>query len=686
MLISRALAFAAASLAFLPAASGEEGMWTFDNFPAARMQTEMGWAPDRAWLDRAMAGTARLPGCSAASVSVSGLVLTNQHCIIACLTALSAPGRDYLTAGFAAAAPEAELRCPGLSVEMLTGIEDATGRIETAAAQAAPEAFARVRDAEVARIERACAGDGVRCQVVTLYNGARYALYRYRAFTDVRLVFAPEHAMAAFGGEADNFSFPRHCIDFAFLRVYEGGAPAATPHHLSLRFTPVQEAEVVLISGNPGYASRLRTLAELEFERDLGLPWTIAAERENLARLRAHAALGPDQARNAAAALQSAENALVILDGRLRALADGAGLAEAAARERDLQARVSRNQAAARDAGQAWAEIARAHAAYAAMFERHQLLEAGAGGHSQLFAWARDLVRAAAERQRPEGERLARYGAARLNTVMSALAAPLPVDRGVEAAHLEAWLIGVQRRLGGADDLSFRQVLGEETPAELARRLAQSQLADREFRMQMWAGAAEAVAASDDPMIVFVRGWDREARAVRAEHAAAFAAPVARARERIARARFRAFGDRLYPDATFSPRLSYGRVLGWTEADGRQVTPFTRVSDLYARAGDGPPLALSPAWAAARERLDPNTIFNLASSNDLIAGNSGSAMLDRDGRVVGVVFDGNTHSLGGEYFYDGARNRGVAVSAAIIRAALAEVYSMPALVDELEGR
>jgi hypothetical protein len=666
-------------------ASSEEGMWTFDNFPAARMQAELGWAPDQAWLDRIMAGTARLPGCSASNVSGQGLVLTNHHCVISCVTALSSAEANYIDDGFMARTREEERRCPNMSVQVLTGISDVTQQIDAATASATPETFADVRNAEIARLEGACTSGARRCEVVTLYQGGRYSLYTYRRYDDVRLVFAPEHRMAAFGGDPDNFNFPRYCLDFSFLRLYENGAPAATPNHLSMRFDPVTEDEIVLIAGNPGRTSRLRTTAELTFERDFNLPWQIASLAEIRGRLIAYSAQSADNARVASSALQSVENAFKGLSGRRQALTDPVGFARVAATEQDLQTRVRRNRAATREVGDAWGEIARAETAYRGMFYRYQYLESIAGQRSLLFGWARDLVRAAAERAKPNADRIPRYTDARLATVEQGLRADRPVTPSFEEVHLAFWLSKMREHLT-VDDPGVRAILGSESPEALARRLSQSRLADPAYRLQLWEGGAAAIAASDDPMIVFVRSWDDQARAARSQFIERVEGPVARAHERIARARFRAFGESQYPDATFSPRVSYGRVRGWTEASGRVVAPFTYVEGLYQRATGSPPFVLSQRWIDARSRLDQRTIYNFSTTTDVIGGNSGSPLLDREGRVVGAVFDGNIHSLGGEYFYDVDLNRSVTVSSTVIRTALSDVYAMQALLAELEGR
>ncbi len=637
-----------------------------------------GLGPDRPWLDRAMAAAARLPGCSGVNVSASGLVLTNQHCLIACMQALSSPRRDVLETGFFARTRQQETRCPNLSVSVLIGVSDVTLRI--AAAAGAGQNFAQARNSAIADIESQCGSES--CEVVTLYQGGRYALYRYRQFDDVRLVFAPDRAAAAFGGAADNFSFPRYCADFAFVRLYANGAPAATPAHLSMRFDPLTAGDIVLTAGNPGATSRLKTSAELVFERDVSLPSQLAVLAETRARLLAFSRRGMSQERSAGAALQALENAQTALAGRLRALGDEAEFAGIIAREQDLQARVRRNRAAQREIGDAWGEIARALTAYRNFYPAHQLLEARAGERSELFAWARDLVRAASEREKPEAARLPRYSQARLAELGLGLQTEHSADPALEEVHLGAWLSALRARLTDAQAL---YVFAGASPEDLARALSHSRLADNSYRTRLWHGGAAAIAASDDPMIAFVRAWDEDARLVRTKFEREVEAPIARARERIAVARFRAFGVAQYPEANFSPRVSFGRVEGWAEPGGRAVGAFTRVDGLFARAG-AEPLALSPTWIAARSRLAAGAHFNLASSNDVTPGNSGSPLLDRDGRVVGVVFDGNRHALGGEYFYNGALNRAVSVAAPLIRTALADVYAMDALLEELQAR
>ncbi|MBS0384528.1 MAG: S46 family peptidase, partial [Proteobacteria bacterium] len=399
-------------------------------------------------------------------------------------------------------------------------------------------------------------------------------------------------------------------------------------------------------------------------------------------RVGAFARTSPDHERLAEPALQSLDNAAKAFDGWLRALRDTEQFAHITAREADLQERVHRNRAAQRDIGAAWADVAHAEAVNTTAFLPYQYLELRAGERSQLFAWARDIVRGAAERDKPDAARLPRYRSDRLWAVTRSLRADAAVDPAWEALNLQLWLESMRAQMP-VRSVAVQHLLAGADAAILAQQLSQSRLADSALRQQLWDGGAAAVAASDDPMIRFVRRWDDDARAARLRYDTLVAAPIARARERIAQARFRAFGTDLYPDATFSPRLSYGRIEGWSEA-GAVVAPFTRLGDLYAHAG-APRRALTPAWTNAHAHLDAHALLNIATSTDAIGGSSGSALLDRSGQMIGVVFDGNAHSLGGEFYYDGALNRSVSVSSQAIAASLRDVYGMSDLLAELQG-
>ena len=351
--------------------------------------------------------------------------------------------------------------------------------------------------------------------------------------------------------------------------------------------------------------------------------------------------------------------------------------------EQDFQARVRRNAASAREVGDAWGEIARAQTAYRGMFYRYQMLEASAGQRSSMFGWARDLVRGAEERAKPDAERMPRYTDARISVVERSITGNQPVEADFERLNLEIWLLKLREYLT-VDDPTVQRILNRQSPEELAARLAQSRLGDPAFRRQLWEGGAAAIAASDDAMIVFVRSWDSDARQIRERYETQVEGPVARAHERIARARFRAFGTNTYPDATGTPRVSYGRIRGWTEGD-RTIPYFTNIDGLYARNTGADPFHLPQRWLDTRSRLNGATIYNVATTTESVGGSSGSPLLDREGRVVGANFDGNIHATAGTFFYDPTLNRSVTVTTTAMRAALRDVYGMNALLTELGG-
>ena len=665
-----------------PAAVADEGMWTFDNSPSAKMRAAYGFAPDQAWLDRVRAGAGRIAGCSAALVSSEGLIQTNHHCVESCLEALSSTGVNYIRDGFFARARAEEKSCPGGFFEVLTAQKDVSTTISTATSGKTGAAYTLAYDGAVAQLESACKSGAAdrRCQVVKLYQGGQHHLYTYKRYDDVRLVFAPEEASGFFGGDPDNFNFPRYNLDVGFLRAYENGAPAATPNHLRWRSTPLQDGEMVFVVGNPGTTSRQLTMDQLAFQRDRALPMRLATLSELRGRLIQFSSVSEENARIASGSLLSVENSLKGLTGRHMALMDQAAYGAKAAQEQAFQRSVQGRA----EVRAAYADIAAATKTYESFYLAQQFLEARPGQNSPLMTWARTLVRGAQERAKPDGERLPEFSDARLTGTARALLADNPAEPGLQELLLSFWGSKMRDYLT-ADDPLVRQVLGNESPEALAQRLvAGTKLADPAERKKLWDGGAPAIAASTDPMIVFARQWDQAARALRARHSAEVEGPINRAQESIAKARFNVLGASVYPDATFTLRLSYGKVAGWTEPSGRQIGSFTRISGLYGRATGAYPFKLAPRWAQAQSKLNGDTIFNFSSTNDIIGGNSGSPVLDKDGHVVGAAFDGNIHSLGGEYFYDGALNRTVSVASTAIEVALRDVYGLDGLVAELK--
>ncbi len=666
------------------AALADEGMWTFDNFPADKVKAAYGVDITPAWLDRVRGAAVRLSvGCSASTVSGRGLVLTNNHCVAECAQDLSSPEHDYYTHGYVAGSAGEERKCAGLQAEVLTGISDVTAQVTGAGTGLAGEALIKARTASTSTIEQAGCPDRAttRCQVVSLYHGGQYKLYRYRKYADVRLVFSPGVQTAFFGGDPDNFNFPRYDLDGAFVRLYENGRPVATPGHLTWNPANPRVGEPVFVPGNPGGTDRQLTVAQLEGQRDLTLPFVIAQMAELRGRLIRFGEESEENRREAQDQLFGLENSYKVFVGRQAALNDPAFMAGKRADEAALRTRVAAVRAQLPgDFGDPWATLATAQAQRAALFLPYNYVENGGGG-SDLFGYARVLVRAAAERQKPSAQRLPGYADAQLPLIEKQLFDAKPVYPRLEQLAIEFWLSKARENLT-ADSPYTRLLLGQDSPEELATRLSTSKLGDPAVRKALWDGGAAAIAASDDPMIRYVARIDPDGRRIRTEWNERVTGPTTTASEAIAKARFAAYGTSLYPDATFTLRLSYGKVAGWTYR-GQTVQPFTYFPGLYERATGKPPFALDPRWTAARGKLDPRVVFDLSTTNDIIGGNSGSPLVNARGEVIGAIFDGNIHSLGGDYGYDPTLNRAVAVSAGAISEGLRKVYGAGAVADEL---
>ena len=665
-------------------AAADEGMWTFDNFPAERMRAAHGWAPDQPWLDRVRAGAVRLTGgCSASFVSNDGLILTNHHCIVTCLQQLSTAGNDLVANGFNPASRSEERTCPGQQAEVVTAISDVTARVRGAIGSATGEALVRARDAEIARIESEGCTDPAtqRCQVVTLFGGGQYRLYTYRKYSDVRVAWAPEFSAAFFGGDPDNFNFPRYALDAAFLRAYENGRPVRIASPLRWESRPPREGEITFVAGNPGSTSRLLTETQRAFQREQRLPLTLLLLAEYRGRLIAASQGNAERTREVAETLFGVENSFKALSGQFRSLNDREFTRLLREAESDLRDR-TRGDAAL---GDPWGEIDRADAARRNLYLEQQFIANGGSSYSDLYGYARTLVRAAAERQRPNAERLPEFSDSALPMVERRVTAAVPVYPWLEELSLGFWLSKAREYLT-ADSPDVRLLLGNDSPETLAANLVRgSRLADPAVRRALWEGGQAAIEASDDPMIRFVRAHDARAREIRSAMEAGYDGPVTAAQSRLATARFAAYGDANYPDATFTLRLSYGTVRGWEER-GRQVPFQTVMGGIFDRATGQEPFVLPRAYAANRARINPDIAYNFVTTNDIIGGNSGSPVLDREGAVIGTAFDGNIHSLGGAFGYDGRMNRTVVVSTAAITEALTDIYPNAGILRELTTR
>lgn len=674
-----------ASLASLPARA-DEGMWTYDNFPAAAVKQRYGADITPAWLEHARLATIRLSNCTASFVSPEGLILTNHHCSEQCLAEISSPQQDRIKDGFLARGRGDEVRCPTQYADVLTGMEDITAKVAAATRGLDEKAAGGARKKALTQLEQACeqaAGkqDPRRCEAVKLYEGGLYFLYRYKRYSDVRLVFAPEAAIAAFGGDPDNFQFPRWCLDMSVLRAYENGKPAKTPEFLKVNWNGPAENELVFVSGHPGSTNRLLTVAQLDGLRQ-SLPFWLLRAAELRGRYIQFAqgqyGLGSAEAtRIVADPLNALENSIKVRRKQLDALLDNALIAQKMQDETALRA-----HAGPGGADDPWAQTARAEARARELEKPYTFIESGAGFNSVLYRHARALVRAAAERAKPNDERLREYTDSALPQLQQQLLAPVPVYPEREKLTLSFGLMRMREFLG-PDHPLVANLLKEASPEELAAGLVGgTKLADPAVRRQLWEGGAAAIAASQDPMIRIAMLVDPEARALRKQYEDEVEAPTDAAAEKIAAARFRALGTSVYPDATFTLRLNFGTVQGWRE-NGQPVPPYTRLARLFERATGADPFRVPDSWLKVRSQLDPQTPFNLSTNNDIVGGNSGSPLINVKGEIVGLMFDGNIHSISGSYWFDTAKNRSVAVHPAIIRAALTQVYGADALAAEL---
>ena len=665
-------------------ARADEGMWTFNDFPSQVVKERYGFAPNEEWLNHVRLSSARLAnGCSASFVSASGLVMTNHHCVRECAQQLSTPKSDLIEKGFSAITEAQERQCPGMEVDRLVEISNVTDSINQATQGKEGAAFRDAQRARIAQLEKACAtAPDLRCDVVTLYQGGRYDLYKYKRYQDVRLVFAPEEAIAFFGGDPDNFQFPRYDFDVSFVRVYQEGKPAPVEHYFRWSAQGAQPGELTFVPGHPGHTSRLMTMAQLRYQRDYAIPERLIG----LARLRG--LLDGFQQRGAEATRISndlkfgVENAFKAMTGWREALVDRGFFARKEAEEQKLRDWVKADAERQSRYGAAWDNIAQAMDTLRDMRVRLGVLEMGAGAGSELFDSARVLVRAADESAKPNEQRLEEFAEARRPALENQLFSPAPVYPKLEEELLTYWLTRMREQLG-PDDPMVKKVLGLQTPRAVASKVvAGTKLASPQVRRQLYEGGAAALSAARDPMLELVRSIDAEARAVRERFEQQVESVLDKNGELIARARFAAYGTSLYPDATFTLRLSYGQVKGYTVGD-RTVEPFTFMAGLYERATGEPPFRLPPSWVQARSRLEPRTPMNFVSSNDIIGGNSGSPMINQAAQIVGIVFDGNIQSLGGEYGFDEAVNRTVALHSQGLLEGLRKVYSARRLLEEL---
>ncbi|MBI5169829.1 MAG: S46 family peptidase [Candidatus Eisenbacteria bacterium] len=669
-------------------ALADEGMWPFDYPPTDLLQSRYGFTPSREWLEHVQRSVLTTGGGTAAFVSPDGLVLTNHHVAYGQIEKLSSPEHDYVRDGFFARTREEELRCSGLELKLLWETQDVTAQVRALmSGPGTPEVLAAKRKALLTKLESAFAKKtGLRVDTVTLYQGGEYWLYGYRTFDDVRLVCAPDEQAANFGGDPDNFGFPRHDLDFTFYRIYENGKPVRPEHWLRVSEGGVKDGELVLLAGHPGRTNRLRTAAQLEYERDLDRPIRIGLQERRLEVYRRYAALGAEQERRSRNAIRGLENNLKRERGFLALLRDPAFFAGKRAEEDALRARLAKRPELVAKYGDAWDRMAAVQAELRTRARTRSLREIGRV--SSLVDVANTLVRLTAEMEKPNEKRFREYQDDQLGVTRFRLFSRAPVYADMEEVVLADQLQMVVDSLGAGDPW-VRAALGGRTPAEAAHALLSgTKLADVEERQRLLAGGRKAVEASTDPLIAWARALDPAYREMRAWMEERIESAESVEGLRIAEARFQLDGHASPPDATGTLRLSYGKVAGYPQTESF-VPPFTTYYGLFDRAhafDDRDPFTLPKRIHEAESRLDLATPLNFVTTCESVGGNSGSPFVNRAGELVGLDFDGNIQSFLWTFTTADHQSRSVAVDARGLLEALRKVYDMNALADELTKR
>lgn len=668
-----------------PPVFADEGMWTLNDFPVKKVKEKYGFEATHEWLENVQLSAARIAGgCSASFVSGDGLIMTNNHCARSCLEQLSKSGKDYVANGFYAKTLEDEVKCPTMEINRLTEITDVTDQVVAATQGLEAAAYNDAQKAVMSQIEKDCAfgADSIRCDVVSLYHGGKYNLYKYRRFQDVRLVMSPELSMAYFGGDPDNFMFPRYDLDLSLLRVYDEGKPFKANPYFHWSKESAKEGDLTFVTGNPGRTSRLLTVVELEFQRDVSLLYSMFSLAELRGLLTEFQNRGPEQRRISESYLKGVENSYKGIKGRLEALTSSEFFDKKRAEEAQLRKRVKAKPALQKAYGSAWDEIKAAQKRYKEIYFPFIDLERNRDWGSELYGIARTLVRAAEELPKENSKRYREFAESNLPHIKQQLFSDAPIHDDLEIAMLTYSLTKVREHLT-ADNPEVKRLLGVQSPAEIAEKIVHgTTLKDIAVRKKLFEGGKAAIDQSQDPMIQFARLADLDARKIRKVYEDEVESVLKRSGEKVAKAYFAVYGSGTYPDATFTLRVSYGKIQGYTE-NGHQVNPITTIGGAFDRNTGRDPFALPPTWIRAKADLDLTTPLNFCSTNDIIGGNSGSPVINKNAEIVGLIFDGNIQSLGGDFSFDESVNRAVAVHSAGILEALRKVYHADRIVSEL---
>lgn len=668
-------------------APADEGMWTFDNPPTKLIQEKYHYTLTQEWLDHVRLSSARLnDGGSGSFVSPHGLLLTNHHVARGQLQKNSTPEHNYIRDGFYARTQAEEMKSPDLEVDILMSTEDVTQRIDAATKAAkSPEAQFDARRKMIAEIEReSTQKTGLRSDVITLYQGGEYALYRYKKYTDIRIVFAPEEQVAYFGGDPDNFTYPRYDLDMALFRVYENGRPIDTPNYLKWNAQGAKEDELVFVSGNPGSTSRLDTLSQLEYQRSTILPDDLMLLKDRIAVLEDYSKTSPAHAEQAGTEIFDYANSVKAIEGMLKGLENPHIMDTKRSDEEKFKSAVMANGELKGKYGNAWNEIAAADRKAGTRIKERFFHSTD----SRLAGIAVDIVDYVAEIKKPDGQRLPGYHDSQLESLRFDLYSPAPLYKEMEIARMTGAL-ELDLKQMGPNDPFLKIVLGGKSPHEAATELiGGTKLDNPEVRKQLVDGGEAAVNASTDTLIVLERKLDPMRRDYIKWMQDNVESVEQRAGEQLGAARFAIYGKSTYPDATFTLRLSYGTVTGYPY-NGTVAPPKTTFFGLYGRSADFDnkhPFDLVSRFAEGRPKLDLTTPFDFVSTDDIIGGNSGSPVINGKGEIVGLIFDGNIESLVGDYVYDIETNRAVAVHTAGMTEALKKLYNVGPLLNELTGQ
>ena len=670
-----------------PLALADEGMWLYNAFPKDRVQKQYGFLPTQEWLDHLRLSSVRFNnGGSGSFVSADGLAFTNHHVGADCIEKLATSGADYMKTGFYAKTRADEAKCPDLELNVLVGIDDVTAKVKAAATAAMSAADAgQAQRSAMSAIEKDCTtSTGLRCDVVTLYSGEVYHLYKYKKYTDVRLVFAPEFDAAFFGGDPDNFTFPRYDLDVTFFRIYENDKPVHLDNYLQWSKIGVKDGDLVFVSGHPGNTDRLKTVAQLQLLKNVDYPSRLTIYKRRIAMLQKFSAETAENARIAQEELFGYQNSQKAINGEYEGLKDLSVMSQINTAEREREkAYMDKNPSGPNP----WEEISNAVKVNREIYDPLTYVERMRGFSSDLARYARTLVRVAKEKSKPNGDRLREYRDSALPSLEQELFSAAPIYKSLETATMAVGLAQMQEALG-PDDAAVKVSLGGKSPEEAAKALiGGTKLDDVAVRKQLYEGGKAAVDASTDPLVVLMRNVDPEARAVRKRFDDEVDAVVRRDGATIARARFAQAGFTQPPDATFTLRLSYGTVKGYEE-NGKKIPYFTTFGGAFQHAevhGSKPPYNLAGSWLKMKSKLNLETPLNYVSTADIIGGNSGSPTVNQAGEVVGIIFDGNIQSLVLDFYYEDRQSRAVHVDSRGIIEALRKIYGADALANELTG-